>query len=487
MTKLDASLIQQGTSTVPLNDLTSVYHNANAVRMQRSQLADDDERRRQAELTNAAYRAGTRPDGSIDGNAVQAYLAGNMGGAQIPGIQKANSALAKEKAEIADKAAGTDKTVQEILYNGLKMVDNTVASLAAREDLDEKMVYGEMGRLVTAGAFNAQAKHVGVSPDAYAKDLLSTMPVGNPQQTRAWLIQQGAKLADATQRLAMSLPKYDEQDRGGELNEGTINQMTGKRTAGASVDKTNTPGEVLSAQVTREGQGLVDRRAKQFNDITAEANNSRLVETPQGHQVVNIGTANARPVAGPDGQPLLGKDSEAAKNVRMADRMLGLMPQAKALMGYGPDGKKLPNSTSPTASGAGAMADSVMNAIGVSTKGSDAAGALETLSGWMTSNVPRFEGPQSDADRLSYREMAGLIGDRTKPIATRLKAAETVENAMQLYRSGRVGPFFGPPGTQPATMIGPRPATPNQYRSPAPGAPARPGTGDRPSIDSFFK
>lgn len=475
--RLDPRIISSAVGdSVPLNDLASVYNNAANFRHLRQQIDVGDEAMRQRQITNEAYKAATRPDGSVDTGILQSYLGQNMGGAQIPAIQKANSELKYKNVEIADKQASTDKTTQEVLYSGLKQVDNTIASLAARPDADEKMVYGEMGRLVSAGAFDAQAKHVGVSPDNYAKNLLSTMPVGNPQQLKAWLIQQGAKVADATKRLEMSLPQYNAQDRGGQINEGTINGMTGVRTAGTNVSKTATPGELLSAETSRRGQDLVLRGTQEANAIAKEANSSQVIETPQGYQVVNKGTANARPVAGPDSQPLLGKDSDVAKNARMADRLTGMIPYAKQLLQSG-----------ATHSGAGAAADQIMNYVGVGTKGSDAATALETVSGWMTSNVPRFEGPQSDKDTATYRTMAGLVGDRTKPISTRLQALETVEALMQPYMGARTSPFSGPPGTQPPTTVAPRPLLPGGAAPAAPAGPARPGTGGRPSLDSFFR
>lgn len=491
---LNSNIISQAVGPdVPLNDLASVYNQA-ALYRQHTQTADaTEEALRQKAVLNAGYQKATRPDGTIDDNILRAHLAQNMGGAQIPVIQKANSDLLKSNAETAEKVSQTGKNVQEVLYNGLKQVDNTIASLAARPDANDQMVYGEMGRLVNAGAFDVQAKHMGVTPDAYAKDLLSTMPVGNPQALRPWLIQQGAKVADATKRLEMSLPKYDEQARGGTINEGTIDQMTGQRTAGVGAGKnvvmTPTADAVLGAQTQRRGQDIVDARTKQYNDITQEAGNSQVVETPQGFVVVNKGTANARPVADANGQPMLTKDSTTAKNAQMADRLTGMIPLAKTLLQGG-----------ATASGAGALIDKAMAFTGNSTKGSDAATALETVSGWMTSNVPRFEGPQSDKDTATYRTMAGLIGDRTQPVSTRLKALETVETLMQQYSGHRTLPYSGPPGTQPATTVAPRPATPPGYQPAAhrtgpgwevtpPAAPAAPagGGGGRPSIDTFFQ
>lgn len=87
----------------------------------------------------------------------------------------------------------------------------------------------------------------------------------------------------------------------------------------------------------------------------------------------------------------------------------------------------------PTASGIGAMADTGLGFIGQSTKSGDTANQLNALSGWLTANVPRMEGPQSNFDVENYKLMAGAVGDRTKPISTRLAAAEEVKKLQEKY------------------------------------------------------
>lgn len=87
----------------------------------------------------------------------------------------------------------------------------------------------------------------------------------------------------------------------------------------------------------------------------------------------------------------------------------------------------------PTASVFGNLADKGMGAVGISTKGGEAAAQLEALSGWLTANVPRMEGPQSNADVANYQTMAGRIGDRNLPIGTRKAAAEEVRRLQSKY------------------------------------------------------
>lgn len=87
----------------------------------------------------------------------------------------------------------------------------------------------------------------------------------------------------------------------------------------------------------------------------------------------------------------------------------------------------------PTGSGVGAFADAVGNFVGQPMKGASDAQQLEALGGWMTANVPRMEGPQSDADVRNYATMAGRIGDRTLPVSVRRDALKVVMGLMDKY------------------------------------------------------
>ncbi|NIT58377.1 MAG: hypothetical protein GWN00_19765 [Aliifodinibius sp.] len=81
----------------------------------------------------------------------------------------------------------------------------------------------------------------------------------------------------------------------------------------------------------------------------------------------------------------------------------------------------------PTGSGLGSVADQVAGFFGITLEGAGAADQLRVIGGALTGKVPRFEGPQSDADRLLYQEMAGQIGNDKISAERRLQALETVE------------------------------------------------------------
>jgi len=456
--QLDPSIIGRATQqTVPLNSLASIYSDAAGIRQHQLQGDKLQEDQRQKKLLNDAYAAATNPDGSVDEGRLSAYLAQNEGGANIPGIQKASLGLQKERADVNDKVAGTQKTVQETLYKALDLTNNTIASLASNPATTEREVYAAMGNLVNAGAFNAQAQQQQTDPDTYARNLLSTMPVGNPQALRGWLIQQGSRVADATERLKLSLPKYDEQDRGGAINEGTINQMTGQRTAGASVGKTSTPGELLSAETSRRGQDRQDLRMGEANAINKEAARSQVIETPGGFAVVDKGNATSRPVINATGDQLVPANSQYAKDIKGAKNLSTLIPMAEKILKDG-----------PTASGFGNNVDKAASFFGKATEGAKLASQLDVVGNTMVMNVPRFEGPQSDADRAYYTASVGNITDRSLPVGVRLASLRTLKDFLKTkFGEGEI-----PTLDKPSTGNAPRDR--------------RAGDRQRPSLDSIF-
>jgi len=478
---IDSSIALSGQKTA-LADPLDMYSRAMSAKGQQIALDQHQQSLDQQRTLADLYRGAVGPDGKVDRTKIITGAATHGIGGQIPALQKGFLETDKAQGEVDEKKSVTDKNTQETLYGSLKLVDNSLASLLAHPQLNENMVAGEVGRLVNLGAFNVQAAHNKQTPDQFAQNMLSTMPVGNPNALRSWLTEAGMRVMDATKRLELTLPKYDEQNRGGTLSQGTVNQLTGQRTAGADVRLTPTAGDTLQASTTRRGQDLVDARNRETNDINREAAQSTLVESPQGQMIVNKATALARPVATATGEPVLGKDSITMKNAQMAHRLTGMIPYAKELL------------SGATASTAGSLVDKVNNFMGVSTKSGDKAAALEAVAGWMTSNVPRFEGPQSDKDTATYRTMAGVAGDRTLPTSTRVAALDAVQKLMGSYQvdpSTDTMVYSGPPGTRPAARVAPPPARGTGPTLAAPrgssSAGRQPAPAAAPDINSFFR
>lgn len=129
-----------------------------------------------------------------------------------------------------------------------------------------------------------------------------------------------------------------------------------------------------------------------------------------------------------------------------------------------------------TGSGIGALIDVGAGFIGQSPSGSIAISQLRPIADLVLKIVPRFEGPQSNADTQSYREAAGQLADPTIPNDRRRAAAEEIVRVLK-DRKGRLGSTVTFP-TQPAGG-----ATPAAGAAPAatgavlPQTPAAPSAG----------
>lgn len=134
---------------------------------------------------------------------------------------------------------------------------------------------------------------------------------------------------------------------------------------------------------------------------------------------VSPGTKNVSPVpvtAG--GSQVMGKGAPAAAFGQQYSMVKDAAQQARQL---------IPKATS---SGLGEARDKVASFFGQSTDAADAAAKLDVIGGWITSTVPRFEGPQSDKDVMQYKAMAANVANRGLPASQRLQALDALEKFM---------------------------------------------------------
>jgi len=80
----------------------------------------------------------------------------------------------------------------------------------------------------------------------------------------------------------------------------------------------------------------------------------------------------------------------------------------------------------PTGSLGGSLKDQVLGAFGMTTDAANTAQSLKAVSGWLVSNTPRMEGPQSNFDVANYQTMAADIGNDKLPVERRLFALRQV-------------------------------------------------------------
>jgi hypothetical protein len=84
-----------------------------------------------------------------------------------------------------------------------------------------------------------------------------------------------------------------------------------------------------------------------------------------------------------------------------------------------------------TGSGIGAAVDVAAGWVGKSTPGAIAVDELRPIYDLVLKMVPRFEGPQSDKDTLSYQQAAGQLADPKTPNDRKKAAANTILRLMK--------------------------------------------------------
>jgi hypothetical protein len=186
-----------------------------------------------------------------------------------------------------------------------------------------------------------------------------------------------------------------------------------------------------------------------------------FLPTPEGYVAGNArdGTVSqvmlgGKPVIRSGDSPKLQGDIAGAKehgtaSARRAFNMAGIggvIQKAEDLLG----GKQ-----KPTGSGFGSLVDTVTGFVGVSPAGAKEAQQLKAVAGALTSKMPRMEGPQSDADRKQYEQMAAMVGDDTVPVDRRQAALKVVKDLWQKYE--KLNPDAFAPGALPSAPPGAAP------------------------------
>jgi hypothetical protein len=143
---------------------------------------------------------------------------------------------------------------------------------------------------------------------------------------------------------------------------------------------------------------------------------------------------------------------KSAAEERAEQEKAGRERQGKQMLSALTDAENILKGGRATASGIGNVVDAGARVVGVSTPGAQDAARLESLSGWLVSNVPRMEGPQSNYDVQIYMTMAGKVGDRTTPIPERMAALQEVRRLQQKYASINGTPAAQAPVNQGQTL-----------------------------------
>jgi hypothetical protein len=149
---------------------------------------------------------------------------------------------------------------------------------------------------------------------------------------------------------------------------------------------------------------------------------AQIIDTDQGKmqvmpngQLAPLMDTQGNMISGPKGpQGTLARENEAKQALAAIKQAETLLPKA-------------------TSSGLGSAVDATAAFFGASTPGAQAASQLKALEGELVSKMPKMSGPQSDKDVALYKQMAGVIGDQTQPVATRQAALATVKEIQKRY------------------------------------------------------
>ena len=181
---------------------------------------------------------------------------------------------------------------------------------------------------------------------------------------------------------------------------------------------TPTPGASAANAAYQGAQTTATESAKAGQDLVPVFVNGKEVFLPRS-EVLAQANAGAPALAKPDVKTTQGQT------------VLDLAAKAKTV---------LPQATSGFISNLATMAT---DASGIPTNKSAADAQLRVISGALTSNVPRMEGPQSNADVALYKQSAADVANPNIPYQTRMKALETVIQLNEKYSATPVAPPAG--------------------------------------------
>lgn len=409
--ELDTSIPLQSQPTVKLQTPLEAQTQALTLRQlatqgQIQQATLEDRQRMLNEQSQLAqvYRSNVGTDGTPNHAAIIQGMADRGLGHLIPQYRKTMLDANKDQAEVDTKQF-------DLAKKRLDASGATISSLLQDPAVDHNKVIAAVSNMVNMGTMDQM----------HGAQLVRSMP-GDPAALRGWLTQKGLEVMDASKRMDLLTPKFEKIDNGGAIQMGTVDQLTGKFTPGQAMRKVATPGEELASRTQLTTTGMNNATSRRGQDMTFQTANVVPEQTPTGIVMVNKQNRTSAPVIAGDGSQVQQVKSPLWEATQRNAKMGELIKQAREL---------LPNATG---SGVGALVDSGLAQFGKATSGGEAAAQLEAIGGWLTSNVPRMEGPQSDKDTALYGRMAAQVADRTVPTSVRLKALETLETLQDKYK-----------------------------------------------------
>jgi hypothetical protein len=178
--------------------------------------------------------------------------------------------------------------------------------------------------------------------------------------------------------------------------------------------------EALNASFKGAETGAVEKARAGFEFVTVPdpKNPAQKILVPKAQ--VAVQAASGTPVV-----------AEVDKKEAQGQTMIELARKAQSI---------LPSATSGAISTLATMAT---DAAGIPTNKSASDGQLRIISAQLVSNVPRMEGPQSDADVKLYKQAAADVGNTNIPYQTRIRSLNTIIELNSKYAKGGAQPPAG--------------------------------------------
>ena len=390
----------------------------NALKMQEAQRTAKSQN-----MLADAYAQSIDATGKIDYNKLTGLVAAGGGGAQLPGIQKS-----RFEQETASTKLLSDRLA--LLPNAYKEADTPEAYLSLHQSLHADPVVGPW------------LKSVGATPEKGLATLQNAIQTGKFDDLRLKSMQSVAQLLEGMKPMsvAASSSVYNPQT-------GTFNQAPAAPVAPAAP-----PVSVAEFERAKTDPAFM----KFLQDRAAATRAPRPEAAPRTQQVtlsdgslgiVNMDTGVITPST-VGGAAVKGKPSAFAEKTAAQKTQMGkdINLAIKELTDATKDGGLIDQSTG---SGAGALADIAAGFVGKATPGAIAIGKLAPIADLALKMIPRFEGPQSDKDTMSYKQAAGQLANASLPNAIRKEAGKTVLRLMQERKNQFGSADMAPSGIAP--------------------------------------
>lgn len=359
---------------------------------------------------------------------------------QHKSLMAMQDAIAKQKAQAELGANGFDK---EQTLSFLARFDPVAAAKANSQSTiadAQAAKYGASASLDNQKAQVEQLKQADAQVDIIGKVASGVTDQATYTSAISYLRQQGidvtdlpanydpdlvkskaAMALDAKDKIALQLRELQIGNQAdyqqGLLNQGQARIEGDLSMRQAALDQQGALGASKLSEMSRHNQAMEAKAGaagKSSGKRVIERDGSIFIVDPETNVVSEGKTADGKDYRTPSQR----------KQAAQSKQMLTVLGEAKDLLKAG---KATSGGFQNAVAGAARFAN-------VTTDGMKDAAKLKNLSGWLTTNTPRMEGPQSDRDVKLYAEMAGMLGDEERTLEERRAAFSSIVGLLRKYK-----------------------------------------------------